>query len=127
MGDFNDEPFSRSITEYTLATNSKMKVQKSKSPRLLNLMWRFPGKGIGTYYFSNFSHLFDQFMVSKGILNGKGCFKVKDDSAKIVMSKEMVSGGSYPKPIKFGRPSKGLNKNGFSDHYPISMVLEEIL
>jgi hypothetical protein len=35
--------------------------------------------------------------------------------------------GEYKAPIKFGRPSNNsLNENGFSDHLPISVMLEEV-
>jgi hypothetical protein len=37
---------------------------------------------------------------------------------------EMVSGGDYPDPIRFGREDDA-NQNGFSDHYPISVVIDE--
>ncbi len=34
--------------------------------------------------------------------------------------------GKYETPIKFGRPSDdSLNEKGFSDHFPITVTLEE--
>ena len=40
MGDFNDEPFNRSIIEHALGTPDKDKVIQAKTaPRLYNLMW----------------------------------------------------------------------------------------
>ena len=79
-------------------------------------------KGIGTFYFSNFPNLLDQFMVSKGIVEGTK-FKVK--TVDRVIFPEMVK-GKYKYPIKFGRPSdKSLNEKGYSDHLPISLILEE--
>ena len=123
MGDFNDEPFNRSVTDYSLATTSILKVKLSKdAPRLYNLMWFIMAKGIGTFYFSNFPNLLDQFMVSKGIVEGTK-FKVK--TVDRVIFPEMVK-GKYKYPIKFGRPSdKSLNEKGYSDHLPISLILEE--
>ena len=130
LGDFNDEPFNSSVTDYALGTNSKMKVINAQTPRLFNLMWPFLGRGIGTHYYDNFPNVLDQFMVSKGIANGASGFKIKASAqgtyaVNIEMFNEMVSGGNYPAPIRFGRPSNALNQNGFSDHYPISMMLEE--
>jgi hypothetical protein len=123
MGDFNDEPFNRSVTDYSLATTSILKVKLSKDvPRLYNLMWFIMAKGVGTFYFSNFPNLLDQFMVSKGIVEGTK-FKVK--TVDRVIFPEMVK-GKYKYPIKFGRPSdKSLNEKGYSDHLPISLILEE--
>ncbi len=125
MGDFNDEPFNRSITDYALATTSILKVKLSKeAPRLYNLMWPIMAKGVGTFYFNNFPNFLDQFMVSKGIILGKK-IRVKENSTEIIAFPEMVK-GEYKAPIKFGRPSNNsLNENGFSDHLPISVMLEE--
>ncbi|MGH9951664.1 MAG: endonuclease/exonuclease/phosphatase family protein [Nitrososphaeraceae archaeon] len=123
MGDFNDEPFNRSVTDYLLATPSVLKVKQSKeAPRLFNLMWPIMARGVGTFYYSNFANLLDQFMISKGIVDGTK-FKVK--VTDIVIFPEMVK-GKYKHPVKFGRPSnKSLNEMGFSDHLPISIMVEE--
>ena len=68
MGDFNDEPFNRSIIEHALGTPDKDKVIQAKTaPRLYNLMWSFAVKARGTFYFDGFN-LLDQIMVSKGML-----------------------------------------------------------
>lgn len=125
MGDFNDEPFNRSITEYALATTSILKVKLSRdAPRLYNLIWPLMSKGLGTFYYQNFPNFLDQFMVSKGIASGNK-FSVEENSTDIVTFPEMVK-GEYKTPIKFGRPSDhSLNENGFSDHLPISVILKE--
>ena len=132
MGDFNDEPYSRAICDYALGTHLEMKVRNSFSPRLYNLMWEIMASGAGTYYYDNFANVVDQFLVSKAIVNSNSGFKLAVDSngkavVNIEMFSEMISGGDYPDPIKFGRPSSQLNLNGYSDHYPISMLLEEII
>jgi hypothetical protein len=125
MGDFNDEPFNRSVADYALATTSMLKVKLSReAPRLFNLMWPIMAKGIGTFYFNNFPNFLDQFMVSKGIVLGKK-IRVEENSVDIVTFPEMVK-GEYKIPVKFGRPSNNsLNENGFSDHLPISVMLQE--
>lgn len=125
MGDFNDEPFNRSITDYALAGNSNTKVRKAQSPRLFNLMWPFLGQGLGTHYFDNFPNVLDQFWVSKGIVNGRSGFRVVGESVRIEMFDRLASSGDYPAPVRFGRPSEKLNRDGFSDHYPVAMMLQE--
>ncbi|NIA32065.1 MAG: endonuclease/exonuclease/phosphatase [Actinobacteria bacterium] len=130
MGDFNDEPFNRSMTEYALGTKSRTKVLKATSPRLLNLSWELLGDGLGTHYYNNFASVLDQFMISKGIAGGKSGFSLTQKHGwkhhvKIEIFSEMKSHGSYPSPIRFGRPSRKLDLNGFSDHYPVSIVVEE--
>ncbi len=126
MGDFNDEPFNRSLTDYALSTNSIAKVRNARTAKLYNLMWPLMGKGLGTFYYDNLPNMLDQFLVSKGFLKNNAPIQIKQDTARIEIFPEMVSGGDYPDPIPFGRPSEGLNVNGFSDHYPISVVLQEI-
>lgn len=127
MGDFNDEPFDRSQTDYALSTVSREKVMRSTSaPRFLNLMWPIMGSGEGTYYFQNFPNVLDQFLISKGIAKVGSPFRVRDGSVRIEKFPQMVSSGAYPKAIRFDRPSsKGFNDKGYSDHFPISMALAE--
>jgi endonuclease/exonuclease/phosphatase family metal-dependent hydrolase len=125
MGDFNDEPHNRSITEYALATTSILKVRLSKeAPRLYNLMWPAMSQGRGTFYFENFPNFLDQFMISKGIALGNK-ITVVDNSVQIIAFPEMIT-GKYEVPVNFGRPSNNsLNLNGFSDHFPISVTIKE--
>lgn len=126
MGDFNDEPFNRSIMDYALAGNNRAKVLNAQTPRFLNLMWPFLGQGIGTHYYDNFPNVLDQFWVSRGLITGAGGFRVKSDSVKIERFGPMVSPGDYGGPRRFGRPSEKLDETGFSDHYPISVTLNEV-
>jgi len=125
MGDFNDEPYNRSLTDYALSTKSVVKVKNARAPRLYNLMWPLMGKDLASFYYDNLPNMLDQFLVSKGFLKTNAPIQCKADSAKVETFPEMISGGDYPDPIPFGRPSDNLNVNGFSDHYPISVVLQE--
>ncbi len=119
MGDFNDEPFNRSVTYYALSTNNSNKLKRARNPKLLNLMWPLLARGNATYYYKQ-GEILDQFMISKGFLFNKSKLSVKENSVKIEKFSEMSKRG---KPQRFGRPSKKYNKNGFSDHYPISLVI----
>jgi predicted extracellular nuclease len=123
MGDFNDEPFNRSITDYMLGSASELKVLNARKdkPRLFNLMWEEMGKGIGTYYYEHFTML-DQFLVSKGLLHEDSDFTVLKNSVEII-SPDKMKEGQYGKPIRFGRPKSKLNEKGYSDHFPIGMKI----
>ncbi|WP_339835898.1 hypothetical protein [uncultured Maribacter sp.] len=127
MGDFNDNPYNKSITEYLLAINNKALV-KSNRVRLkyfYNVMHRFLDAQIGTFVFGNEYNMLDQFMISKSILSEKTSLPFKLSSAAIIDYPELTS-GSYQKPVKFGRPnSSTFNQNGYSDHLPIKIVLIE--
>ena len=121
MGDFNDEPFNRSITEYAKSTVSADRVLNARSvPWLYNLMWEAIGSRAGTFYYSDEFNVLDQFMVSKGMLIDIAKLNVQQGSIRIEVFPEMSKNGT---PWKFGRPGEGLDLNGYSDHFPISLVL----
>ncbi|MDH5762238.1 MAG: endonuclease/exonuclease/phosphatase family protein [Nitrospinota bacterium] len=124
MGDFNDEPFHRSMTDYALSTRSRKKVSSSTvAPRLLNLMW--PLMDTPSYYHNNFPSMLDQFLVSKGFLAKSGAFSVVDQSVTVIQFDDMVK-GKFKVPRRFGRPSKsGFDDEGFSDHFPIALKIKE--
>lgn len=125
MGDFNDEPGSRSLTDYALSTRSKQKVLRAtEAPRLFNLMWPVMGTGVGTHYYQNFPNMLDQFLVSKGFLQATSPVQVKDDTVELIRYPEMLQ-GQYQVPRRFARPSSGLDTAGYSDHFPIGVRISE--
>ncbi|MFA6148679.1 MAG: endonuclease/exonuclease/phosphatase family protein [bacterium] len=126
MGDFNDEPFNRSLVEYAQSEQTRAKVTRAQMAKFLNLMWPSLGQGIGTHYFNNQASVLDQFLVSKGLSTGNSGITVLPESVEVLQFPEMKDGGTYQSPIRFGRPSeKSFNSKGFSDHYPISLRLQE--
>lgn len=124
MGDFNDEPFDRSMTEYACCERQRTKVTRATSPRFLNLMWGLAGQGLGTHYFDNTANLLDQFLASRSLLTGAGGLTVVPNTVEIVRFAEMVNPGAYPSPIRFGRGGEA-NPNGFADHFPIGVMIHE--
>ncbi|MCP4459557.1 MAG: endonuclease/exonuclease/phosphatase [Cytophagales bacterium] len=122
MGDFNDEPHSRSLTNYALSTMNRDKVVYARNPVLYNLMWNLLGERMGSYVYSGVSMMLDQFLVSKGIAKKSGAFGLDEKEVKVEIFPEMVS-GRYDTPIRFGQSKPNLE--GFSDHLPISFVLGE--
>lgn len=123
MGDFNDEPFNRSLQEYTLGTRDPGRVRYSRSGHLLNLMWPLmQGQDPGTYIFGSDWNMLDQFLVSYGMLRGPSAVRVNPGSAAIIKPDTMVVSSGKPRP--FGRPSrKNLDLDGYSDHFPIAVTL----
>ena len=121
MGDFNDEPFNRSITEYAKSTVSADRVLKARSvPWLYNLMWEVTGARTGTFYYFDTFNVLDQYMVSRGMLIENAKLKVQQGSLRIEVFPEMSKNGI---PRKFSRPAEALDQDGYSDHFPISLVL----
>ena len=124
MGDFNDEPFNRSMTEYALSERLKKKVSYARNPSLYNLMWPVMAGGLGTYYHRSEPAVLDQFLVSRRMILTLSELKAVDDSVQVFFTDEMRK-GRYQVPRRFGRPSKQMDEAGFSDHFPIAMKLIE--
>ncbi|MFT7463116.1 MAG: hypothetical protein ACI9EF_001458 [Pseudohongiellaceae bacterium] len=125
MGDFNDEPFNRSMQDYMLGTRDPGRARYSSSGHMLNLMWPLmQGDDPGTYLYGSTWNMLDQFLVSYGMLRGPSLVQVDRSSVAIFKPGEMV--GSSGKPIAFRRPSAktGANLNGYSDHFPITVELD---
>jgi len=128
MGDFNDEPFDRSIRDYALASRERQKIMNARSvDYFYNLMWEATGNREATYYFGSQPNLLDQFWISKGILKQGSAFRVEPGSVEIFQPPELIASGDYPKARKFGRPSGAttFDQEGYSDHFPITMILDE--
>jgi hypothetical protein len=124
LGDFNDEPHNRSLTDYALVERTQRKVTLAQVPKFLNLTWRIVGQGIGTHYYNNSPNVLDQFLASRGLLTGRSGLQIVPSSVEVVRFPEMVSPGSYPKPLRFDRGAQ-TNENGFSDHFPIAVMIRE--
>lgn len=128
MGDFNDEPFDSSLVNYALSTRQRKRVERASSPRLWNLMWPLLGEGRGTFYFNNISCVLDQFLVNVNMI--KEISPIKSDATSVRIEDDFPGikniEATYPQPIRFGGIGKPLNKDGFSDHYPISIEVTEM-
>ena len=123
LGDFNDEPFNRSVNDYALAERDprRVKSKRSKKPYLLNLMWSLIDTEKGTHYYQEWGML-DQAMINRPLLRNESAIRYSNDSIGIFKIDGMVKGN---KVLRFGRPSKDLNRQGYSDHLPIFLEVEE--
>lgn len=125
MGDFNDEPFNRSMQEYLQGTRDRRRVTAAQSvPRVWNLMWPLMSPSDpGTYRFESVWNMLDQFLVTKGMLRQTSRVKPKAGTTEIFRPPAIRGSGGRPRA--YGRPSKNnLDQDGFSDHFPILVVLE---
>ena len=125
MGDFNDEPFNRSITDYALALkdSDKVRSRRTRRPVLFNLMWEIQEDGVGSHYYDDWSML-DQMMINRCLLNGDNGLTLVPKSCGIYRDADMLKRG---KPRRFGRPSSSsFDTAGFSDHLPIYMRIRKL-
>jgi endonuclease/exonuclease/phosphatase family metal-dependent hydrolase len=140
MGDFNDDPWDASLRFNALAWREAGDVARAETARFLNLGWGFTGFDAvdragkprrldGTLYFAGDANVFDQILVSPPIVDGKGPFALKPGSARVECPAAMVSTKVGEGPIRFGLPdgnaAKNVNPDGFSDHFPVSVMLTE--
>ena len=124
MGDFNDNPFDRSLSHYLMGSNNSKSVTYARNNKFYNLMYQFMDKQVGTHVYGNELNLLDQFLISKSIVSKRSVYPFTYEDCEIIVMPEIVK-GRYNTPIRFGRPSSKLNVNGYSDHLPIKLVLKE--
>lgn len=122
MGDFNDEPFNRSLAKYALSMRSRSEVTRARSPKFLNLMWPLMGDGNGTHYYGGGPNFLDQFLASKGLVTGNSKLRILPAEVEVIQFPGMANKNGAP--IRFGRGQKP-NFKGFSDHFPIGAVVRE--
>ncbi len=124
MGDFNDNPFDRSISNYLMAVKNRNKVIYARNKKFYNPMYEFMSSQWGTHVYNGEQNILDQFMLSKSIISNNSRFPFKYISTEIIAFPELIS-GRYKTPVRFGRPSSSINRNGYSDHLPIELTLNE--
>ena len=143
MGDFNDEPFDRSVLEFLRASKGidhleepikhsrgNLPSYKSYAGRrsyLFNCMWsQLSRADHGTHYYSggtNTMSLLDQFMISRGLYFG-------NQGLRIRFLEEGVPDAKIFKPevmtTRKGRPRAFDRKThkGYSDHFPIETIID---
>jgi len=118
MGDFNDEPWDRSIKEGIIANN----INQKDDTDLLNLMYDFKSAGRGSYNFKGQMNCLDQFMITQSLIDGKKLEYIKK-SVNILDADWLTQKGKYDGfPLRTFGGNKWLN--GYSDHYPIYLELQ---
>ncbi|MCP4455339.1 MAG: hypothetical protein GY809_28090 [Planctomycetes bacterium] len=141
MGDFNDDPFDESIQIHARATRERGDVERAHTAaRFYNLAWHYleqqgqdhrgnPKHLHGTLYHKGNGHVFDQLFASKGLLIQDSPMTVIQNTARIEIFPEMVDHRVSYGPIRFGLPkgraAQYINADGFSDHFPVSVVIQE--
>jgi len=114
-GDFNDDPDDVSVTQHLRATSEKPGRMPAVEPKLFNLMAGKDGENFGTHSYKGRWHIFDQIVVSPGLLNEQG-WQVLPETLKV---EKEVTAGPNGRPIGFDRVSG----RGYSDHFPVTVRL----
>lgn len=116
MGDFNDDPHNKSISEALQATD---KVNGISDQQLFNTSAAIKQRGEGTLAFKGQWNLFDQIIVSGSLLNSKRGLRTKPENSHIYKQEWMLY---YDKKNNDKFPSRtyvGTKYYGdYSDHLP---------
>ena len=123
MGDLNDDPTNDSVTKYLKA---RKKSTGLKEGDLFNPMYSFYKKGLGTTAWRDAWSLFDQLIVSQGMLD-------KEDSgfffwkAKVFNPKHMTQKTGRFKGYPYRSFVGDTWMGGYSDHFPVYLFLAKEL
>ncbi len=118
MGDFNDEPWDKSVYRTLNAQN----YTKTKDSALLNLMWQFQYEKRGSYKYKNEMNMLDQIIISKALANNTG-LEYENGSVNIFDKDWLKQKGKYEGfPLRTFGGNTWLN--GYSDHFAVYMNLK---
>lgn len=119
MGDLNDDPIDKSITD---GLGAKLNENEVKSGDLFAPMYKLYKNGIGTLAYRDSWNLFDNIIISEPLLKSDGktmkFFKVKVFNRPFLMSPSGQYEG-YPLRTYSGSTYQG----GYSDHFPVYMFV----
>ncbi len=119
MGDLNDDPVSASVKKHLMAEGNKGKVSEGE---LYNPMLDYYRKGYGTLAYRDAWNLFDQVIVSYGLINGDNSgyqfYKTSIFNKDYMLQKSGQFQG-YP----FRTFGGGNYLGGYSDHFPVYLTI----
>jgi endonuclease/exonuclease/phosphatase family metal-dependent hydrolase len=121
-GDFNDTPHDDSVVKLLHSSSDLKAVKDSKhEPLLYNLFAKKDAAaGFGTHYYNGKWFIFDQILVSPGMLGGSS-WTCEVETAATFNSLHRP-GDAQKRPWRFGEENtKG--PRGYSDHFPVTVRL----
>lgn len=114
IGDFNDTPDSKAITETLKASKETPTINRE----LFNAFGHFPEQKKGSYYYKSEWEMIDQIILSQALLTNKGLHYLPNSAT--IFESEMIKEqeGKYKgSPLRTYAGKKYLG--GYSDHLPI--------
>jgi endonuclease/exonuclease/phosphatase family metal-dependent hydrolase len=120
-GDFNDPPDDESVTQHLHAIGDREAVLAAHDePLLLDLMADKDPREFGTHYHARKWYIFDQIVVSPGLLDDEG-WTVEPDSVRVVNTLVKPNDHQH-RPWAFGNERERAPR-GYSDHFPVTVEL----
>ncbi|MCS6989905.1 MAG: endonuclease/exonuclease/phosphatase family protein [Chloroherpetonaceae bacterium] len=123
LGDLNDEPSNRSISQVLRATGDLTLVKSSSDGALYDFIASY--QGIGTYRYQNRWERIDHAIVTKGLLDNARFFVVPNSFAvfhKPYMFERERDGKPTEKPLRTYAGAQYLG--GYADHLPILFEIQ---
>lgn len=121
LGDFNDDPNNKSVKKVLLASDDA-----KKKHTLINTSEPTFKKGYGTLAFNGAWNLFDQIIISSALTDKKGIDYVPDSFTVFAQRYMIEEAGKFKGTPKRTFRSGVFNPQGFSDHFPVLIVLKKI-
>lgn len=118
MGDLNDDPTSLSIKNGLMAPGKK---RDAKKHGLYNPMYDFYRRGEGSNAYRDNWSLFDQIIISEGLLNDKRGYHFL--KANVFNKRFLIQKTGQFKDYPFRTFSFGKYQGGYSDHFPTYIYL----
>ncbi len=119
MGDLNDDPTSPSVKNVLRGIGEKSKVRKNN---LYNPWWDIHRRGFGTLAYRDSWNLFDQIIISHGLITKKsGGYKYY--KSNIFNKKYLIQKKGQYKGYPFRTFGGDNYQGGYSDHFPVYVYL----
>lgn len=120
MGDLNDDPINKSLTE---VLNAKGKEKEVIPGGMFNPWMAFYKKGLGSMAYNDAWSLFDQCVISYGVINQQNKGLVYDH-AEVFNRPFMIENFGQYKGYPKRSYSNGNWNDGYSDHFPTIIFLK---
>lgn len=118
MGDLNDDPVNDSVRKYLKACG---RTENLNEDEMFNPLEEFYRKGLGTTAYQDAWSLFDQIILSSGIVRGEKGFRYYKAGVHNPSYLTQKSGSYRGYPLR--TYANGVYAGGYSDHFPVYVIL----
>ena len=120
MGDFNDDPTDESLIKIL----NPVRPDNPSYDKLLNLYIDIHKKGMGTSLYKGNWNLFDQIIISRSLIKSRRSKKIKVKKVGIYNEPYLFQKIGKYKGYPFRAYSGDTYIGGYSDHFPVYIILE---
>lgn len=119
FGDLNDTPFDKSVTRVLRA-----KEHTTSSSDLFNTTYVLAQQGYGTIAYRKRWYMFDQILISTPL--HRATYGYGYDTTAIFTSPKLILSSSKNEGLPFRTFEAGEHIGGYSDHFPVYMILRKL-